>query len=66
MIAWSNIEEITETADSIDFFTSKGGGVIVRKRAFASDTECEKYHDAAMALWEAHRGVAAESKNEID
>lgn len=42
LFAWGDLEEIVVTADSVDIFTKRGGGVVVRDRAFASpDTRAE-------------------------
>lgn len=37
--AWTNVEEIAETDDSIDFFMRNGGLLAVRKYAFSSTEE---------------------------
>jgi len=44
---WETIEEITSTKDSVDIFGRKGGGVIVRNRAFSSAEERERFIELA-------------------
>ena len=41
--AWPNIEEIAETDDSVDFYMRNGGILVVRKRAFASAQEIQRF-----------------------
>jgi hypothetical protein len=40
---WKSLEALEETADSIDIFSRDGGGVIVRNRAFASESDRAKF-----------------------
>ena len=44
---WETIEEITSTKDSVDIFGRKGGGVIVRNRAFSSAEERQRFIELA-------------------
>jgi hypothetical protein len=44
---WENVEEIKETSDSIDIFDKDGSGVIVRKRAFHSQSEQRQFVELA-------------------
>jgi hypothetical protein len=44
---WATIEEIMSTEDSVDIFGRKGGGVIVRSRAFSSAEERQRFIDLA-------------------
>lgn len=44
---WPAIAEVQETNDSVDIFTRRGGGVIVRNRAFASDADRAKFLELA-------------------
>ena len=36
---WKSLEAMEETADSVDIFSRDGGGVVVRNRAFSSETD---------------------------
>jgi hypothetical protein len=45
--AWSEIEELFETPDSVDFVARGGGLVVVKKRAFASLEETSKFVEEA-------------------
>jgi len=45
--AWSKVEEIAETDDSIDFFMRNGGIVVVRKRAFGSTDAIRQFLELA-------------------
>jgi hypothetical protein len=49
---WESVEEIKETEDSLDIFTRDGGGVIVRKRAFASAAEQRQFKELAQSYLE--------------
>jgi hypothetical protein len=44
---WETIEEIVSTSDSVDIFGRKGGGVIVRNRAFSSAEERQRFIELA-------------------
>jgi hypothetical protein len=44
---WETIEEIVSTDDSVDIFGRKGGGVIVRNRAFSSAEERQRFIELA-------------------
>jgi YcxB-like protein len=45
--AWENVKEIKETEDSVDIYFEKGGLVVVRKRAFPSPGEHERFIELA-------------------
>lgn len=49
---WTEVKEILMTADSIDIFTTTGGGVIVRQRAFSSADEQQEFVDLAQNYME--------------
>ena len=40
---WKSLEAIEETADSVDIFSRDGGGVVVRNRAFSSETDRSRF-----------------------
>ena len=40
---WKSLEALEETADSVDIFSRDGGGVIVRNRAFSSESDRAKF-----------------------
>ena len=44
---WSTVEAIEPTSDSVDIFGRKGGGCIVRNRAFSSPRERQEFIDLA-------------------
>jgi len=44
---WNEIEDIVPTGDSVDIFGRKGGGCIVRDRAFGSPHERQQFIDLA-------------------
>ncbi len=48
---WESVEEIKESANSVDIFT-RGGGIIVRKRAFKSPEEQKQFIDIAQGYLE--------------
>lgn len=45
--AWENVIEIKETEDSIDIYSERGGLVVVRKRAFTSPGDHQRFIDVA-------------------
>lgn len=45
--AWENVTEIKETEDSVDIYSEKGGLVVVRKRAFTSPGEHQRFVELA-------------------
>ena len=47
---WTSVQEIKETQDSIDIFTSDGSGVIVRDRAFETLAEKARFVEFARSL----------------
>lgn len=42
---WANVEEITETEDSVDFYMRDGGGIFVKKKDFSSSEERQRFLD---------------------
>ena len=40
---WKSLEAVEETADSVDIFSRDGGGVVVRNRAFSSETDGSRF-----------------------
>lgn len=52
---WKDVEEIAVTDDTIDIFAKHHGGVIVRNRAFKSDTERQQFIDLARSYFESSR-----------
>ena len=52
---WKSVEEINDTQDSVDIFTSDGSGVIVRNRAFASAADRMRFIELASASLNASR-----------
>jgi len=40
---WKSLEAMEETADSVDIFSRDGGGVVVRNRAFSSETDRSRF-----------------------
>jgi hypothetical protein len=59
---WSDIEDIVLTSDSVDIFGRKGGGCIVRNRAFNSAEERQKFIELAREYMTRSRAVSLESK----
>ena len=59
LMRWNDIEEIVLTSDSVDIFGRKGGGCIVRNRAFASAEERQRFVETATAYLNQARGVSA-------
>lgn len=55
---WSTIEDIVPTKDSVDIFGRKGGGCIVRNRAFGSPDERQRFIDLAREYMNNARGSA--------
>ena len=55
---WKDVEEIVVTDDTIDIFAQHHGGVIVRNRAFKSDTERQQFIDLAKSYFESSRPTA--------
>jgi hypothetical protein len=53
---WQAVEEIKDTSDSVDIFTRDGGGVIVRNRAFQSDSDRVRFVELA-------RGFSSQSRS---
>ena|ERR1051325_35216 len=47
LMRWDDIEEIVPGNDSVDIFGRKGGGCIVRNRAFGSTEERQRFIDLA-------------------
>jgi hypothetical protein len=47
MVEWANIEEINLTEETIEFYMRGGGVTFVRKRAFSSTEEHQRFIDAA-------------------
>lgn len=47
LLKWQDIEEIVPAGDSVDIFGRKGGGCIVRNRAFASADERQRFIETA-------------------
>jgi hypothetical protein len=52
---WSSVEEIQETADSVDIFTRDGGGVVVRNRAFETAADRNEFLELAQTSLNAAR-----------
>jgi len=52
---WKDVEEIVVTNDTIDIFAKHHGGVIVRNRAFKSESERQQFIDLARSYFEASR-----------
>lgn len=52
---WTGVEEIQETAESVDIFTRDGGGVVVRNRAFAEAAGRREFVELARAAVNAAR-----------
>lgn len=46
---WKSLEAVEETIDSVDVFSSDGGGAVVRNRAFSSDTERRRFIELVKA-----------------
>jgi hypothetical protein len=59
---WETIEEILSTKDSVDIFGRKGGGVIVRNRAFSSAEERQRFIDLAREYMNLAKAVAKSVK----
>jgi hypothetical protein len=59
LMRWGDIEEIVPTNDSVDVFGRKGGGCIVRDRAFASAEDRQRFVETATAYLNQARGVNA-------
>jgi uncharacterized protein (DUF58 family) len=59
LIKWDEVEEIVPTSDSVDIFGHKGGGCIVRNRAFASAEERQRFIETATAYLNQARAVSA-------
>ena len=55
---WKDVDEILVTDDTIDIFAKHHGGVIVRNRAFKSDTERQQFIDLARSYLESSRRTA--------
>lgn len=55
---WKDVDEIVVTSDTIDIFAKHHGGVIVRNRAFKSDTERQQFIDLASSYFESSRPTA--------
>ena len=53
---WSTIEDVVPTGDSVDIFERKGGGCIVRNRAFGSPEERQRFIDLAREYMNKSRG----------
>jgi len=45
--AWSNVNEIKKTEDSVDIYFEKGGLVVVRNRAFTSPADRQRFIELA-------------------
>ncbi len=45
--AWENVTEIKETEDSVDIYSERGGLVVVRKRAFTSPGDHQRFINLA-------------------
>ena len=58
LIKWKDIEEIAPSNDSVDIFGSKGGGCIVRNRAFTSAEERQRFIDTATTYLNQARAVS--------
>lgn len=44
---WENVQEVQETADSVDIYAANGGLVVVRKRAFNGPAEQQHFIELA-------------------
>ena len=60
LLKWQNIEEIVPGSDSVDIFGRKGGGCIVRNRAFASAEERQRFIETATAYLNQAAGSATQ------
>jgi hypothetical protein len=60
LLKWKDIEEIVPTSDSVDIFGRKGGGCIVRNRAFASAEERQRFIETATAYLNQAAGSATQ------
>jgi hypothetical protein len=60
LVKWQDIEEIVPTSDSVDIFGRKGGGCIVRNRAFASAEERQLFIETATAYLNQAPGSATQ------
>jgi hypothetical protein len=58
---WSTVEEVFVTDDSVDIFM-KGGGVVVRNRAFQSLEERQRFVQLARSYLESSRQAEAKMK----
>jgi hypothetical protein len=56
---WDAIEDIVPTSDSVDIFGRKGGGCIVRNRAFGSPDERQRFIELAREYMNKARGLRA-------
>jgi|SRR5215213_3317226 len=56
---WANVEDVVENEDDIEFVMRDGGGVIVRKRAFASTDEQRQF----MEVTRSHLNASRTSSN---
>jgi hypothetical protein len=52
---WANVEDVVENEDDIEFVMRDGGGVIVRKRAFASTDEQRQFMEVTRSRLNASR-----------
>lgn len=60
---WPTVEAVSESADSIELFTNDGTGVIVRNRAFPTDTDRLRFVEIARSnLAARHGATGAESQ----
>ena len=59
---WESVEEIKETEDSVDIY-AKGGGMIVRKRAFSSPDEQKQFIELAESYLELSRSSSEDSRS---
>lgn len=59
---WKDIEEFVPTGDSVDIFGRKGGGVIVRNRAFSSAEERNRFIDLAREYLKKSHGLGSPEK----
>jgi hypothetical protein len=52
---WANVEDVLENEDDIEFVMRDGGGVIVRKRAFTSTDEQQRFMEITRSYLNASR-----------
>jgi YcxB-like protein len=63
---WPGIEEVQETSDSVDIFTTAGSGVVVRDRAFASPEERLRFIELARAALNSAPQAAPSSTSKLN